>query len=116
MKIIIAYDSSKGNSFRYSIKIFIRQNSISAEVNKYVLYYFKDSSGMPVSDPKNIAAIIPSGQDPVMYSLQNIPATETKIFLAATCITRSGIESGLSKYIYLERKQNSWKIINQQSK
>ncbi len=105
---MVAYDSATVNSFADSIKISIRQDSFSAEVNKYVMYSFPDSSQISIGDPKNIVTIVSSEQGSFVYPLINIPDSQTKIILAATCVTKSGIESDVSGYIYLEKKESKW--------
>ena len=107
---LVAYDSAIANSFTDSIKISVRQDSLSAEVNKYVLYSFFDSSQILIGDPKNIVTIISSQQGSFVYPLINIPGDQTKIVIAATCVTKSGIESDVSRYIYLEKKENKWVV------
>ncbi len=110
-KPVIAYDSTHSGSFTDSIKIIIRQNSTSEEVNKYVLYSFPDTAHIITSDPKNILTIISSQQNTLVYPLQNL-GDKTKLIFAVTCVTRAGNESDESRYLYLEKKGNVWSIIN----
>ncbi len=65
---------------------------------------------MYTSNPKNILAIISSSQDEFSYKLKNVPADQNKIIIGVTMITKTNVESNLSRYIYLERKQDGWQI------
>ena len=75
-------------------------------MNRYVIYNFEDTSKIDTSDPKHITEIIVAGNNYYRFNLQNIPAQQTKIVIAATSLTNTNNESSLSRFIYLERKTN----------
>ena len=78
-----------------------------------MIYNFEDISKMDNRDPKNITEIIVAGNNYYKFNLQNIPPQQNKIVIAATSLTNTNNESGLSRYIYLERKTNGWQVIFQ---
>jgi hypothetical protein len=68
---------------------------------------------MDQNDPKNIKEIILSGNNFYHFVFDNIPATQNKIVIAATTLTKTNNESELSDSIFLQRKQNGWVIVKQ---
>ena len=106
----IAFDSTLCCSVKDFFKIGIKPDSVVSKVNRFVIYSFSDFSMMYINNPKNILAIINSSNKDFNYSLQNVPADQNKIIIGITMLTKTNVESNLSRYIYLERKQDGWQI------
>lgn len=111
---ILSFDSSKSTFFPAAIDLYFRENENNDLINRYVIYQFNDVNNINDSDPKNIKEIILSGNNFYHFIFQNIPATQNKIVIAATALTKTNNESALSDYIYLERKGNGWQIVGKQ--
>jgi uncharacterized lipoprotein YddW (UPF0748 family) len=110
---VLVYDSSKAGAFTDYIDLYLRHDSVNNKVNRYVIYNFEDNLTLDTSDPKHIAAIIPAGNNYYRYPLLNIPPRQDKIVLVVTALTNTNNESGLSRYIYLERRGGSWQVRHQ---
>jgi uncharacterized lipoprotein YddW (UPF0748 family) len=109
----LLYDSSKAAIFSDFIDLYLRRDSLSKNVNRYVIYNFEDTSTIDKSDPKHITEIIVSGNNYYRFNLQNIPVDQDKIIIAATSLSNTNNESDRSRYIYLQRKTNGWQVIFQ---
>ncbi|MEP6927764.1 MAG: family 10 glycosylhydrolase [Ginsengibacter sp.] len=110
---VLLFDSAKAAIFNYFIDLYLHQDTTNNNVNRYVIYNFEDISKMDNEDPKNIREIIVAGNNYYRFNLQNIQLQQNKIVIAATSLTNTNNESGLSRYIYLERKTNGWQVIFQ---
>jgi len=110
---VLLFDSAKARVYKDSIELYLRQDIINNEVNRYVIYNFDDISNIDKSSPKNIRDIIIAGNNYYNFNFRNIPWQQNKIVIAATALTSTNNESILSRYIYLERKQNGWQVISQ---
>ncbi|MDQ6902103.1 MAG: hypothetical protein M3139_03705, partial [Bacteroidota bacterium] len=108
----LLFDSSKVSIYDNSVDLYIRQDSVDNLVNRYVIYNFQDTSSMDKSLPQNIVEIIQAGSNYYKFNLQNIPAQQNTIVIAATSLSKTNNESDLSRYIYLERKSNGWHVIS----
>lgn len=111
---VLLYDSSKPNLYTNSLELYFRQTEANDMINRYVIYQFDELKNMDKEDPKNIREIIISGNNYYPFDLQKIPATQNRVVIAATALTFTNNESGLTRYIYLERKPNGWQIVAQQ--
>ncbi len=109
----LMYDSSKVSIYSYSVDLYLKQDSVDSKINRYVIYNFEDISEIDKSFPQNITEIIEAGNNYYKFNLQNIPAEQNTIVIAATALTNTNNESELSRYIYLERKSNGWHVISQ---
>lgn len=107
----ILYDSM-AITFKDSIGITIRPNPSSISPRSYIIYSFSDLSNRNIAEVKNITAIINSASSKYFYSLKQIPQSQTKIVIAVTSLSKTNNESPLSRYIYLERKIEGWKVVN----
>ncbi len=112
---VLLYDSSKPVIYTSSIDLYFRQDLPNDMVNRYVIYQFDDLKKIDKEDAKNIKEIINSGNNFYTFDLQKIPAGQNKVVIAATSLTGTNNESGLSRYIYMERKANGWQIVVQDS-
>ena len=110
---VLLFDSSRAAIFNDFVNLYLRRDTINTKVNRYVIYNFEDLSKMDTNDPKNITEIIVAGNNYYKFDLQNIPPQQDKIVIAATSLTNTNNESGLSRYIYMERKTNGWQVIFQ---
>ena len=110
---VLLFDSTKAAIYNYFVNLYLRQDTINNNVNRYVIYNFEDISKMDNRDPKNITEIIVAGNNYYKFNLQNILPQQNKIVIAATSLTNTNNESGLSRYIYLERKTNGWQVVFQ---
>ena len=108
---VLLYDSSKPAANTNYIDLYFRQTEEDPMINRYVIYQFEDPEKMDMSDPKNIKELIISGNNFYRFNLQNIPADQNKIVIAATSLTSTNNESDLSRYIYMERNGKTWQII-----
>jgi hypothetical protein len=108
---VILFDSSKSTFYTTSIDLYFREKENNDLINRYVIYQFNDLKNMDKNDPKNIKEIILSGNHFYHFIFENIPASQNKIIIAATSLTKTNNESELSRTIYLERKGNGWQII-----
>jgi hypothetical protein len=113
---ILSFDSSKSTYFSTSVDLYFREDESNDLVNRYVIYQFNDLHNMDDNDPKNIKEIILSGNNFYHFIFDNIPASQDKIIIAATALTKTNNESKLSDYIYLQRKGNGWQIVPQPGK
>jgi len=107
----ILYDSM-AISFKDSIGITINSNPASVKPASYIIYSFPDLRGINITDAKKITAIINSSDNKYFYSLKQIPPGQTRVVIAITSLSRTNNESVLSRYIYLERKIEGWKVVN----
>jgi len=107
---IILFDSSKSTFATSSLDIYLDNKEKNDLINRYVIYQFKDVNDMDDNDPKNIKEIILSGNNFYHFGLTDIPASQNKIIIAATTLTKTNNESLLSNYISLVRKGNGWQI------
>jgi hypothetical protein len=112
-KPVLLFDSTKAAIYNYFVEFYLGQDTINNNVNRYVIYNFEDISGMDNRDPKNITEIIVAGNNYYKFNLQNILPQQNKIIIAATSLTNTNNESGLSHYLYLERKTNGWQVVFQ---
>jgi len=110
---VLLYDSSKSTFVSTSLDLYFREKVKNDLINRYVIYQFNDVNDMDQNDPKNIKEIILSGNNFYHFIFENIPDSQNKIIIAATSLTRTNNESTLSRYIYLERKDNGWQIVAQ---
>ncbi|MEO6452551.1 MAG: family 10 glycosylhydrolase, partial [Ginsengibacter sp.] len=78
---LISFDTIVNNTISDSLKIFIHQQPFSANVNKYVVYSFANTSSMNINDPKNIVSIISSHQTSFNYSFLNIPLEQKQVII-----------------------------------
>ena len=108
---VILFDSSKSTFYPGSIDIYFREQVKNDLINRYVIYEFKDFNNIDKSDPKNIKQIILSGNNFYHFVFENIPASQNKIIIAATSLTKTNNESKLSVPICLQRKGNGWQLI-----
>lgn len=112
-KPLLQYDSSKSTFYTNSIDLYFLQNEINDKINRLVIYQFTDLKNLDFSNAKNIKEIIMSGNNFYKFDLQNVPANQNKLIIAATNLTFTNNESGLSRFIYLERRDKGWQIIAQ---
>src|ERR1035437_3473737 len=110
---VLLFDSTKASVYNNSIDLYLRQDTINNNVNRYVIYNFNDISKMDKSFPENITEIIVAGNNFYKFNLQNIPAWQNKIVIAATALTNTNNESVFTRYIYLERRPNGWQVVFQ---
>ena len=109
---VLSYDSSKPTFFTSSIDLYFRDTIKNDLINRYVIYRFNDLDNLDQNDPKNIKDIIVSGNH--FYRLIfDVPAFQKEIVIAATALTKTNNESALTRYIYLERKENGWEIVDE---
>ena len=108
----LLFDSSKRNLYDTSIDLYLKVDSINQKINRYVIYNFTDTSNINKEDTKNITEIIVAGNNFYHYNFQNTAPQQNKIVIAATALTKTNNESDLSRYIYLQRTQNGWQIVN----
>jgi uncharacterized lipoprotein YddW (UPF0748 family) len=108
---VLLYDSSKPTFYTNSVDLYFRQIEANDMINRYVIYQFNDLKNIDKDDPKNIKEIIIAGNNFYQFDLQNIPASQNKLVIAATSLTSTNNESNLSQYIYLERRANGWQIV-----
>ncbi len=108
---IISFDSSANNVFSNSINISIHKAILPADINRYVIYSFADSSQINLNDPKNIVSIITSEQNFYKYDLVNVPLEQKQIIIGVTSMSRYNNESKVDRYITLERTNNAWHVI-----
>ncbi|MEO8720489.1 MAG: family 10 glycosylhydrolase [Ginsengibacter sp.] len=112
-KPLFETNGSKSAFYTTSIDFYLHEKVIDDLINRYVIYQFNDLRNLDVNDPKNIKEIIVSGNNFYHFIFDNIPSSQNKIVIAATALTKTNNESAPSDYIYLERKNNGWQIINQ---
>ncbi len=113
---VLLFDSTKPSIYKDSINLYFHQDSVSNKVTRYVIYNFEDTSKIDKDDPKNITGIIEAGNNYYIFDLQKISSQQTKIIIAATALTNTNNESNLSRYIYLEHRQDGWHVIFQYNK
>ncbi len=107
----LVFDSSKVAIYSSDIDLYLIEDSLSKNLNRYVIYNFEDTDRIDKGDPKRITDIVVSGNNMYKFDLQKIPSQQDKIVIAATALTETNNESDLSRYIYLERKSNGWHIV-----
>lgn len=107
---VLSFDSSKPLFVTSSIDLYLRMDEKNDLVNRFVIYRFDDLNNMDDNDPKNIQEIILSGNNFYHFTFEKIPATQKKLIICATALTKTNNESRLSDYIYLEKKENGWQI------
>ncbi|MDQ6762592.1 MAG: family 10 glycosylhydrolase [Bacteroidota bacterium] len=108
---ILLFDSAKVEIYDHTINLYLRDDSLIKNLNRYVIYNFEDTDRIDKSDVRNITEIIVSGNNLYSFNLDNIPGGQDKIVIAATALTSTNNESELSRYIYLERKANGWHVV-----
>lgn len=94
-----------------TIALYLRQEQPNDLINRYVIYQFSDENKQDITDPKNIHEIIITGHDFYTFDLNKVPASQTRIAIAVTALTRTNNESGKSNYILLERTGKGWKVL-----
>lgn len=109
----ILLDSSKVMIYDHSVDLYIKENAVDTLVNRYVIYNFPDTTAMDYNNPKNIVAIIESGEGYYEYNLDNLPQQQNKVVIAVSSLTRTNNESLPDQYIYLEKKSNGWHVQDQ---
>ncbi|MGH2564782.1 MAG: glycoside hydrolase family 10 protein, partial [Ginsengibacter sp.] len=112
---VLLFDSTKPSIYIDSVNLYFHQDSADDKVNRYVIYSFEDTSTINKNDPKNIKEIIEAGNNYYKFNFQTIPAQQTKVVIAATALSNTNNESNLSRFIYLERKEDGWHIIFQEN-
>lgn len=110
---ILSYDSTKAAVFTNTIDLYFTQDEVNEKINRFVIYQFNDLSAMDFNDPKNIKEIIISGNNFYSFDLKNIPAAQKQLVISATNLTFTNNEGVSSRYICLERKGNSWVVVDQ---
>ena len=108
---ILLFDSAKVEIYDHTINLYLRDDSLIKNLNRYVIYNFLDTDQIDKSDVENITEIIVSGNNLYSFNLDDIPDDQDKIIIAATALTSTNNESDLSRYIYLERKANGWHVV-----
>ncbi len=108
---VILFDSSKPSVYKDSIEIYFSPDTSNTDNNRYIIYNFPDTSAMNNDDPKNITDIIISGNNYYKYNLSNVSSQQNTLIIAAASLTKTNNESALSKYIYLQRKQDGWNVV-----
>ncbi|MEP7253203.1 MAG: family 10 glycosylhydrolase [Ginsengibacter sp.] len=108
----LVFDSSKVAIYGNDIDLYLVEDSVSKNLNRYVVYNFEDITKIDPTNPKRITEIIVSGNNMYKFNLQNIPPQQNKLVIAATALTSTNNESALSRYIYLERKPNGWHVVD----
>ncbi|CAN5286539.1 family 10 glycosylhydrolase [soil metagenome] len=104
-------DISKGKIFNGKIDIYIHQDSSVKNLNRYIVYQFKEPGKIDFNDPKNIRQIVVAGNNMYSFDLLNIPGDEKRSIIAATSLTSTNNESKPGNMIHLERRANGWRII-----
>lgn len=110
---ILSYDSTKAAVFTNTIDLYFTQDEVNEKINRFVIYQFNDLSAMDFNDPKNIKEIIISGNNFYSFDLKNVPASQKQLVISATNLTFTNNEGVASRYICLERKGNSWVVVDQ---
>jgi len=77
-------------------------------VNRFVIYCFADSVSRDYSDPRNIYAIVESGDNYFHFNLDNVPRKQQRLAIAFTALTRTNNESPPGKLVLLERGPDGW--------
>ena len=109
---VLSYDSSKSTFFTTSVDLYFRDTVKNDLLNRYVIYQFDSLDSMDIDDPKNIKEIILSGNN-FYHFIFDIPDSQNEIVIAATALSKTNNESLISRYIYLERKENGWQVFAQ---
>ncbi|MEO6639207.1 MAG: family 10 glycosylhydrolase [Ginsengibacter sp.] len=112
---ILLFDSAKVEIYNHTINLYLREDTLIKNLNRYVIYNFLDTDQVDKSDVENITEIIVSGNSLYSFNLDDIPEDQDKAVIAATALTSTNNESELSRYIYLERKSNGWHVITDKS-
>lgn len=105
-KIIIDKDDVLGK-----ISFYLHQDTLNEMINRYIIYAFDNEEKLNIENPRNIHDIIPRGMAYYSFDAHNIPPQQSRIVLAATALTSTNNESGLSNKIYLERVGDHWRVI-----
>lgn len=103
----ISMDSSR-SVYDHYIDFYIRQDSVDSLVNRFVIYCFADSVSRDYSDPRNIYAIVESGDNYFHFNLDNVPRKQQRLAIAFTALTRTNNESPPGKLVLLERGPDGW--------
>ena len=106
---VLSYDSSKSTFFTTSVDLYFRDTVKNDLLNRYVIYQFDGLDSMDIDDPQNIKEIILSGNN-FYHFIFDVPDSQNEIVIAATALTKTNNESPISRYIYLERKENGWQV------
>ena len=108
----LVFDSSKVAIYSNDVDLYLVEDSLNKNLNRYVIYNFEDISKIDLFDPKHVTDIIVSGNNMYKFNLQSIPSQQDKLVIAASALTSTNNESVLSRYIYLERKPNGWHVVD----
>ena len=109
---VLSYDSTKSTFFTTSVDLYFRDTVKNDLLNRYIIYQFDSLDSIDVDSPKNIKEIILSGNN-FYHFIFDVPDSQNKIIIAATALTKTNNESPISRYIYLERKENGWQVYAQ---
>ncbi len=107
----IILDEGRPVSESNTINLYLVEDTANDLINRYVIYKFTDVNDMNMADPKNIFDITVSGNDYYTFDLEKIPTSQNRVVIAATALTRTNNESPVSNTIVLERKGNTWKLV-----
>jgi uncharacterized lipoprotein YddW (UPF0748 family) len=107
----VLYDSM-AVTFKDNMSIIINPGKGGRAPKAYVVYSFKDTKKRDTCDPENMTAIVNAQSNKYFYSLKNIPATQNKVVISITALSKTNNESALSRYIYLERRPQGWQAVN----
>jgi uncharacterized lipoprotein YddW (UPF0748 family) len=108
---IVTYDKSKTNRYSNSIDIYLTQPKLNNKINRFVIYQFKDSKNIDFSNPRFIKEIVVTGNNTYKFNLQNVPVGQDKIIIAVTNLTSTNNESASGNLIYMERRQDGWRVM-----
>lgn len=111
-ELIIASAQPVGSDNKMAL--YLRQDTANDLINRYIIYQFDETDDLNLDDPKNIHEIIVSGHDFYTFDLSRIPASQKRIVISATALTRTNNESGKSNDLILERAGKTWKVLNQE--
>jgi uncharacterized lipoprotein YddW (UPF0748 family) len=106
----IVYDSM-ALAFKDSISIAIFNGKNSIPVKAYIIYAFTSPDKIDTGKAQNIIAIINSQEKRYSFLLKDIPSAQNSILITVCSLSRTNNESPLSRYIYLERKPQGWKVV-----
>jgi hypothetical protein len=108
---VLSFDSSHSATYATSIDLYFRDTIKNDLINRYVIYQFDNLDSLNQSDPKNIKEIILSANN-FYHFIFDVPPSQNEIVIAATALTKTNNESALTRYIYLERNNNGWEIMD----
>lgn len=109
----VSFDSSKGRTFTNFIDLYFTQPEENDLINRYVVYQFDDLSAMDYANPANIHEIVIAGNNYYRFNLSSIPSSQKQVVIAASNLTRTNNEGLAGRYILLERRGNSWQVVDQ---